>query len=113
MQERIINITEAKLQHYLDRIRPPMDIRNKLDIGYHYDGKNIEFFEIRPRWDNPQKTMKLPYAKITYVKSRHIWKLYWMRASGKWESYSPLPNSTHLEELFECIDEDRLGCFKG
>jgi len=113
MKKNLVNITETKLRSYLKRIRPPKEIRDELDIGYSYDGRNIEIFEIRPRWNKPEEILEIPYAKITYVKSKQIWKLYWMRASGKWESYPPLPTSTHLEELLECIDEDSLGCFKG
>ena len=108
-----MNITESILKRYLEEIRPPSHIRDQLDIGYSNDGRNIEFFTIRPQWNNPEEVIQSPYAKITYVKSRQLWKLYWMRASGKWEAYEPLPYSTHLQELLDCIDEDSLGCFKG
>jgi len=47
------------------------------------------------------------------VKSLKIWRLYWMRASGKWELYTPMPESPILEKLLACVDEDINGCFKG
>jgi len=53
------------------------------------------------------------FAKIRYVKSHGVWRLYWHRASGKWEAYSPFRESSDLEALLACIDEDSFGCFKG
>jgi hypothetical protein len=113
MSDSIINITEAIIKRFIEKERPPVDIRDKLDIGYSFDGKVLQIFEIRPKWDNPSEIMHSPFAKIRYIKSSNVWKLYWMRASGKWESYQPLPKSTHLEKLLDCITEDHYSCFKG
>lgn len=107
------SITEATIQNHIRKNRPPEHIRDKLDIGYSYDGKSIILFEIRPQWNKPTVTLELPYAKIRYIASKKIFKLYWMRASGKWESYEPFPESTHLQKLLDCIDEDAFYCFKG
>ena len=38
---------------FIKKIRPPKEIRDKLDIGYRIDGQIIEIFEIRPNWANP------------------------------------------------------------
>ncbi|MFZ5430428.1 MAG: DUF3024 domain-containing protein [Bacteroidota bacterium] len=35
--------------------------------------------------------MNSPIAKARFIASRNIWKVYWMRASGKWETYKPEP----------------------
>ena len=113
MADPIINITEATIKRFIEKERPPADIRDKLDIGYSFDGKALEIFEIRPRWDNPNEIMHSSFAKIRYIKSSNIWKLYWMRGSGKWELYKPLPESTHLEKLLNCIQEDSYHGFKG
>jgi hypothetical protein len=113
MRDNLISLTDKILQDFIEKIRPPEEIRSQVDLGYTYDGKNIELYERRPIWNNPSKVENYPYAKITYVKTSQIWKLYWKRASGKWEAYSDLPTSTHLEELLACIDEDAFGCFYG
>ena len=113
MSDYIISITEKTIKRFIEEERPPVDIRDKLDLGYSFDGKVLEIFDIRPRWDNPSEIMHLAFAKVRFIKSKNIWKLYWMRASGKWESYPPLPESTHLEKLLTCIKEDSLHCFKG
>ena len=101
------------LYKYHEFIRPPEEIRNKLDIGYSFDGRYIEFFEIRPDWTDKTIIRHHPYAKIRYVKAHGVWRLFWRRASGKWETYKPFPESSDLGDLLEVIDEVSYGCFKG
>lgn len=113
MKENKTDPSHAILFEYLEKIRPPEDIRSKLDIGYDYDGRAIEFYEIRPNWINPSIIQHLPFAKIRYVKSKNIWNLYWKRASGKWESYQPFPHASKLQSLLDCIEKDEYGCFYG
>ena len=93
--------------------RVPQRIRDKLKNGYRVEGQNVFLFESRPRWDDPKEWLDLDFAKITYVKSRGIWKLYWKRASGKWNLYEPHSESRGLDDLIATIDEDRYGCFFG
>ncbi|WP_419153403.1 DUF3024 domain-containing protein, partial [Vibrio chagasii] len=38
------------------------------------------------------------------------WRLYWMRASGKWEKYDAF---YHLEQALEAVRKDQYGCFWG
>jgi|GEM_PF-280048 len=113
MNTSLININERIVQDFIEQIRPPIEIRDELDLGYSYQNNVIEIFEIRPRWDNPNEIDNLSLAKIKYVKTQKIWKLYWMRGSGKWQSYEPFPESSHLEEILSVIDDDEYGCFKG
>lgn len=113
MSKETSDPNQAILYNYLEEIRPPVHIRNKLDIGYDYDGTVIEIYEIRPDWINPSIIRHHPYAKIRFIKSRNYWKLYWLRASGKWNEYGPFPQSPNLQEILDCIDEDKFGCFKG
>ena len=87
--------------------------RNQLKNGFRIEGQNIFLYESRPRWDDPSEWVDRDFAKITFVKSRGIWKLYWMRASGKWMLYEPNKESRDLSHLISTIDEDRHGCFFG
>ncbi len=58
--------------------------------------------------------IKEPYlekcAKIQYIKSRNIWKLYWMRSDLKWHGYDEYSS---FETAIKEIDEDPNGCFFG
>ncbi|MFH0819790.1 MAG: DUF3024 domain-containing protein [bacterium] len=68
-------------------------------------------FETRPCWDSsPGPWTKLPVAKIVFHKSTQIRKLYWMRASGKWELYGQYKT---LNRVLRTIEEDKHGCFWG
>ena len=49
-------------------------------------------------------------CKITCVKSRGLWKLYWMRADLKWHLYEELRN---LDDLLLEVKSDPNHCFWG
>ncbi|QXP62272.1 DUF3024 domain-containing protein [Polaribacter sp. R2A056_3_33] len=114
MPTKIIDINEATIKSYVESLRPEdLEIRKQIDIGYAYDGKSVILFQIRPKWDNPKEKLQIDFAKITRIKSKKIWKLYWMRASGKWELYEPFSESTHLNEIVAIIKKDKHSCFFG
>jgi len=104
---------ERQVGRFVESRRPPEHIRPELDIGYRITGQSFEIFEIRPRWDHPEVTHELPAAKATYVKSRKLWKLYWMRADLKWHRYDLPPRSESLRAVLKEIFEDPYCCFWG
>jgi hypothetical protein len=114
MTTKTIDINESTIKKYVESLRPEdIEIRKQLDIGYSYDGKIALLFEIRPYWDDPKEIQQIEFAKIRYYKSRKVWNLYWMRASGKWELYHPFPESTYLDKILSIIKEDKNACFFG
>lgn len=109
-----IDIRDVILKNFVDEIRPEdLEVRKKIDFGYSWDGNIALLFEIRPRWDKTDEILHHEFAKIKYVKSTKEWKLYWLRASGKWEAYEPLSIATNLEKLLDVIKEDDHHCFFG
>jgi len=60
------------MENFLSRIRPPEDIRDKLDIGYTIDNQSIIIFEIRPQWNKPEVIQEHPFAKTTFVKAKKL-----------------------------------------
>jgi hypothetical protein len=103
----------ATMEAYLDSERPPVEIRPQLDIGYELVGQSVILNEIRPTWNAPHEIHHQPYAKATYVKSRNLWKVYWMRASLKWDAYDSKPTVKTLRAFPKLVDEDKYVCFKG
>ena len=93
--------------------RTPAHLKDKLRFEYDIEKQNVFIYEVRPVFNNPEEYTKLPFAKLTYVKSQQIWKLYWKRASGKWERYKPKDSDRYLGELVQEIDKDPFGCFFG
>jgi len=114
MTKRIIDINESTIKKYVESIRPEdLEIRTQLDFGYSYKDGIAEIYEIRPLWDNPKEIQHHSFAKIRFYKSKQLWNLYWMRASGKWELYTPFSESTYLDKIIEVIKKDEHGCFYG
>jgi hypothetical protein len=93
--------------------RTPEHLKDQLRYEYEIQKHNIVILEVRPVWNNPSEYLKLPMAKLLFVKSQNIWKLYWKRASGKWEKYEPRPFDKELDVLVKEIDKDVYGCFFG
>jgi hypothetical protein len=93
--------------------RTPEDMKDQLRFEYEIQNQTIIILEVRPVWNNPTEYLKLPMAKLSFVKSQNLWKLYWKRASGKWEKYEPRPSDKELSVLVREIDKDVYGCFFG
>jgi hypothetical protein len=67
---------EKLMGGFMEKRRPPVDMRTKLDLSYRIKGYSVEIFEIRPLWSNPEKTIEEAVAKATYVKSaRYYYEL--------------------------------------
>lgn len=108
-----INLLAVQIQKFVDSMRPPEEMREQLDVGFTFEDNTLELFEIRPHPSKPDEIMHLPFAKARLIKSRGIWRLFWKRASGKWESYEPVPEVKDLNALFDVIRKDQYGCFFG
>lgn len=103
----------AIMDSYIARNRPAEHIRPQLDLGYCIKGRSIIIFEIRPVWLNPEEIMEAGRAKATFVKLTGQWKVYWIRASLKWDLYPVKPVVNTLNEFVKLVEEDKLGCFWG
>lgn len=111
--DQIISFHEKQIQRFVENKRPPIEIRDKVDVSYSFKNYVVEIFEIRPAWRNEEKKLIIPIAKSRFIKSRNIWRNYWMRASGKWEPCQPSEEVKDLSEFLKIVDEDKHGCFWG
>lgn len=93
--------------------RSPAHLREKLRTEYKIEGYSIILFEVRPQWNDPKIFRDHPFAKITFVKSKNIWKLYWQRADLKFHKYNPKESASKLSDLVKEIDNDPNACFFG
>ena len=101
------------MDEYLNKTRPPVHLREKLDIGYRIENQSVEIFEIRPAFLNPSLKTEQLIAKATFVKRSGIWKINWMRADLKWHRYDPIPEVDDLESFLSIIEDDHYSCFFG
>ena len=83
---KTVNIIEI-MENYIEKVRPPEDIRKELDIGYKIKGQSVVLVEIRPIWNNPSEIREYGYAKATFIKSKNAWKIFWMQTTQKWQGF--------------------------
>jgi hypothetical protein len=101
------------MENYIARVRPPEEIRQQVDISYRIDNQSIILHEIRPDWKDKTIYRTHDYAKTSYDKKNKIWKIYWQRATLKWELYEPKPAVATLKDFLMEVDRDKFGCFRG
>jgi hypothetical protein len=104
---------EKPVKTFIEARRPPPHIRPELDLGYRFVNQSVEIFEIRPAYLRPGELMESAVAKATYVKSKNIWKIYWMRADLRWHQYEPLATVPKIEDFIAEVDRDPYACFFG
>ena len=104
---------EREMERFLLRHRPPVHIRDDMDIGYRLERQSVEIFEIRPHWQNRSEKIETPVAKATYVKSQKEWRIYWHKSDMKWHRYEPTPEVKAFEEFLSVVGEDSHSCFWG
>jgi spore coat polysaccharide biosynthesis protein SpsF (cytidylyltransferase family) len=104
---------EKTVKTYIESRRPPPHIRPELDLGYRIVGQSVEVFEVRPAFQRPDEIIEHGIARATYVKSRNVWKVFWLRADLKWHRYEPVATVATIDDFIGVIDEDPHGCFFG
>jgi len=109
---KTVDVIEV-MENFIDKIRPEEAIRSKVDISYKIDNQSIVIFEIRPFFRDPDRKIKSPVAKTTFVKAKNHWKVFWLRANLKWYPYDPEPTVKTLEQFVSLVEEDKYGCFWG
>ena len=104
---------EKALEQFLGQRRPPEHIRDRVDIGFRIEGQSVLIFEIRPDWQDKSKTMEIPIAKSTFVRSTNRWRIFWMRRDLKWHGYEPNLEVHSLEAFLNVVNRDEYCCFFG
>ncbi len=104
---------EKALEKFMAIKRPPIHVREQVDLCYRIVNQSVEIFEVRPNFRAPEKKIEAPVAKATYVKTRKIWRIFWMRQDLKWHGYQPVPEVRHFEDFLQVVKEDAHACFFG
>ena len=91
----------------------PAHLRDKLYFDYDLAGQVITLVEVRPQWNDPKIIHRRGFARIRWIKTSKVWRLYWMRATLKWESYEPMKEARHLDAIIKVIENDDYCCFFG
>lgn len=93
--------------------RSPAHLRDKFSLEFSIKGHDVLIYERRPQWNKPSDYTESAIAKLKYFRTANEWRLFWRRASLKWESYKPFPTSKVLNDLVVEVDNDPFGTFFG
>jgi hypothetical protein len=104
---------EKEIEAFMGRRRPPVHIRDELDVGCRVDGQSVEVFEIRPNNSDPAVKQESKIAKATFVRTKGRWRVFWMRQDQSWQSYEPKAEVNTLKEFLNAVDRDEHCCFWG
>ncbi len=111
--------TELDLQQIVRTIgafcrrKCPPHLRDQVRIEYHVTRHDVLVYETRPAFRDPSHWVEHGVAKLRFVRSAGEWRLFWQRASLKWQSYEPLASSRDINDLLIEINRDPHGCFFG
>jgi hypothetical protein len=119
-KEQKVAFTKEELEQYrkivnafIEKRRPPVHLRDQVDLSFRIKNQSIEIFEIRAAFNDPQRTVEIPVAKTTWVKTQKVWRVFWPRADMKWHRYTPQPEVKTLEEFIDAVEADEYACFFG
>ena len=98
---------------FWSRRRPPLHLRDQVREGQRFTDRSIELFIVRPVYNRPGEHLEESIARIRHLARKHVWRLFWKRADGRWHRYQPLPETESLAEALRVIDEDAHCCFFG
>ena len=107
------NYVNLEVGEFIERKRPPVELREQVDISYEIDDQSVIIFEIREVFNKPDLKTKSLIAKATLVKKTKTWKIYWFRSNGKWHLYEAKPQVTKLRDFVKELEEDSHYCFWG
>jgi hypothetical protein len=97
----------------LCRRRSPPEHRHQVRIEYRVTRHEVLIYETRPAFRDASRWTEGGIAKLRFVRTAGEWRLFWQRASLKWQSYEPVPSSRDLRDLVAEVDRDPYGCFFG
>ena len=92
---------EALTDEFVERRRPPVELRQQVDLLFRIENQSVIIFELRPQWNDPTNIQECMVAKTTFVRSQKIWKVYWQRADLKWHLYEPVAKVKQFEDFLE------------
>jgi Protein of unknown function (DUF3024) len=93
--------------------RPALHLRDRIREGQRFTDQSIELFFVRPAYNRPSEHIEESIAKVRFVRTQRVWRIFWKRADLKWHGYQPCPKAPTLTAALRVINEDPHGCFFG
>ncbi|HLM05147.1 MAG TPA: DUF3024 domain-containing protein [Blastococcus sp.] len=95
--------------------RVPAAAQNRVRIECEVSGRDVTIVERHaPYGPHPgSEWTTSPSARLRYLKSRGVWRLYWPGSDERWHEYIDLPFARTVDELLDEIDRDPTALFWG
>ena len=104
-----------------DRVRrwaadhTPAEYLEEMRIEVDETPRGLTIFDCRPPWSElvgPEWTRN-PIARLSYVKMRNEWTLYWPDRNSRFQRYWDAEPTQHVGELLDEVDADSACIFWG
>jgi hypothetical protein len=106
-----LEIIEA-FENFLDPKRPAENLREEIDLDYRIEDSEIIIYEMRPRWHAGKELSEFPIVKISFIKSKNQWRVFWMKSDRKWHASHRYPYVNSVKEFLELIGIHRRFRFR-
>ncbi len=95
--------------------RIPVEHRDEIRIEVDETPRGLTIFECRPPWNDliGSDWTRMPIARLSFVKKRNEWTLYWADRNGRFQRYWDHEPSQQVGELLTEIDVDPTCIFWG
>jgi len=103
--------TAKVMDDFVNRNRPPIHVRDQLDLRWTLEGQSVYLLEIRRLMDGERHERR--FAKASWVRTQAVWKIYWQRADLKWHSCEPVASVKSIQGFCDAVEDDPYGCFWG
>jgi hypothetical protein len=116
MQTVLSEIQQAQVVKRLTAFcesRVPLAMRDRLRVGFRIKGNEVVLFEERPDFHPPYEWREMPSAKLKYVATQGMWRLYCQHRDRRWHAYEALPEASSFGKLLDEVAEDPTGIFWG
>lgn len=105
-------LVEAKLKPYCEN-KIPVEIREKVKLGYKFRGNSVTLFEERPAFRDPHTWVTIVIAQFRFETKNKLWTLFCADRNSKWHEYIYCEPSTDLSDLIQAVEEDETCIFWG
>jgi hypothetical protein len=97
------------------RARVPEAVRDRVRIECEVSGRDLTVVERHPASDPSMgpEWSRSPVARLRYLTSRGVWRLYWHGSDDSWHEYPDLPFARTVDELLDEIEQDPRALFWG
>jgi nucleoid-associated protein YejK len=99
------------LRRYCEKVPP--EIRDKLTKDFRFVRSDIDLFERRQHYLEPDRHVEHAVAKFRYNAKRGSWTLFWSDRNLRWHAYEGLEDRRDFLELLREVATDPTCIFWG